>query len=138
MSESAMSPGEPRRVVPRAGTDPTVRIALAGDTMLGRGVAKRLADDPSRPLVSPEVVEAANEDDLGPLNLGCSISERGHRWSDPAKPLFFRAPPVAIDTLARLQTSCAVTLANNQALDYGSEALVDTFFPSQPGRASPG
>jgi poly-gamma-glutamate capsule biosynthesis protein CapA/YwtB (metallophosphatase superfamily) len=126
MDDSALTRGEPRRLVPRAEIDPTVRIVLAGDTMLGRGVAKGLADDPSRPLVAPEVVEVANDADLVLLNLECCISEGGHRWPDPAKPFFFRAPPVAIDTLSRLGTSC-VTLANNHALDYGSEALLDTF-----------
>jgi poly-gamma-glutamate capsule biosynthesis protein CapA/YwtB (metallophosphatase superfamily) len=102
-----------------------VRVVLAGDTMLGRGVAERLVDDPSTPLVSPEIVEVAREADLVLLNLECCISGRGQRWPDPAKRFFFRAPPSAIETLALLGTSC-VTLANNHALDYGAEALEDT------------
>ena len=36
------------------------------------------------------------------------------------------APPAAIDTLVELGTTC-VTLSNNHALDYGAEALLDTF-----------
>ena len=35
-----------------------LRLALAGDTMLGRGVAQRLRTDSRAPLVAPEVAEA--------------------------------------------------------------------------------
>jgi poly-gamma-glutamate synthesis protein (capsule biosynthesis protein) len=38
----------------------------------------------------------------------------------------FRAPPRAVETLVHLGVGC-VTLANNHALDYGLEALLDTF-----------
>ncbi|HXX88898.1 MAG TPA: CapA family protein [Acidimicrobiales bacterium] len=103
-----------------------VRIAFAGDTMLGRGVAERLEEDPKAALVAPEVLAVAAEADMTILNLECCISERGERWPDPAKPFFFRAPPAAVDTLSALGARC-VTLANNHALDYGTVALVDTF-----------
>jgi poly-gamma-glutamate capsule biosynthesis protein CapA/YwtB (metallophosphatase superfamily) len=103
----------------------TVTVALAGDTMLGRGVAERLADVEPHTLVAPEVVEFARRADLVVLNLECCISDRGQRWPDPAKPFFFRGPPRAIDLLTYLGVDC-VTLANNHALDYGEEALLDT------------
>lgn len=103
-----------------------VRIAFAGDTMLGLGVAERLDEDPRTRLVAPEVAEVAGEADLTIVNLECCISERGEPWPDPAKPFFFRAPPVAIDTLNTLGVRC-VTLANNHALDFGVVALLDTF-----------
>jgi poly-gamma-glutamate capsule biosynthesis protein CapA/YwtB (metallophosphatase superfamily) len=102
-----------------------VRLGLAGDTMLGRKVAERLAVDPPGALFAPEVVEVAHEADLLVLNLECCISERGERWPDPAKPFFFRAPPVAVEALSLLGVDC-VTLANNHALDYGDRALLDT------------
>jgi poly-gamma-glutamate capsule biosynthesis protein CapA/YwtB (metallophosphatase superfamily) len=104
----------------------SVRLVLAGDTMLGRGVAERLRTDPLAPLVSPEIIEITREADLLFLNLECCISDRGQRWPDPMKPFFFRAPPVAVETLSKLGTSC-VTVGNNHALDYGTEALEDTF-----------
>jgi poly-gamma-glutamate capsule biosynthesis protein CapA/YwtB (metallophosphatase superfamily) len=100
-----------------------VRIALAGDTMLGRGVAEAISA--GRPLVAPEVVAAAAEADLFVLNLECCISKRGERWPEPGKPFFFRAPPEAAELLAELGVDC-VTLANNHALDFGREALIDT------------
>ena len=65
------------------------------------------------------------EADLAVCNLECCISDRGEPWPDPAKPFFFRAPPVAAELLAGLGIA-AVTLANNHALDYGEVALRDT------------
>jgi poly-gamma-glutamate capsule biosynthesis protein CapA/YwtB (metallophosphatase superfamily) len=104
---------------------PAVTIALAGDTMLGRGVADRLAEDSRAPLVAPAVGEAAAQADLFVLNLECCVSVRGERFPEPGKPFFFRAPPVAAERLAELGVDC-VTLANNHALDYGADALLDT------------
>jgi poly-gamma-glutamate capsule biosynthesis protein CapA/YwtB (metallophosphatase superfamily) len=103
----------------------TVTVALAGDTMLGRSVARALATTPPQALVAPEVREAMGQADLVVLNLECCISERGRPWEAPGKPFFFRAPPRAVELLHLLGTDC-VTLANNHALDYGFDALADT------------
>jgi poly-gamma-glutamate capsule biosynthesis protein CapA/YwtB (metallophosphatase superfamily) len=102
-----------------------MKLALAGDTMLGRGVAERLAEASPESLFSRDVVDAAGEADLFVLNLECCISDRGAPWPDPSKPFFFRAPPAAVKTLSHLGVDC-VTLANNHALDFGEEALLDT------------
>jgi poly-gamma-glutamate capsule biosynthesis protein CapA/YwtB (metallophosphatase superfamily) len=100
-----------------------VRLALAGDTMLGRGVARELGRRPPQSLVEPALVEVVREADLVLLNLECCISERG----EPVPKAFtFRAPPAAVETLLHLGVTC-VTLANNHALDYGADALLDTF-----------
>jgi len=102
-----------------------MRLALAGDTMLGRGVARALAAGPPARLVAPEVAELMRSADLVVANLECCVSDRGRRWEAPGKPFFFRAPPSAVELLALLGVGC-VTLANNHALDYGPEALLDT------------
>ena len=104
----------------------SVTVALAGDTMLGRSVAERLKLAAPESLVHPAVVEAARSADLFVLNLECCISERGRPWPRPEKPFFFRAPLAAVRTLTHLGVDC-VTLANNHALDFGEEALLDTF-----------
>jgi poly-gamma-glutamate capsule biosynthesis protein CapA/YwtB (metallophosphatase superfamily) len=104
----------------------TLKLALAGDTMLGRGVAETLKSVPPQALFSPGVVEAVREADLFVLNLECCVSERGEPWPAPGKPFFFRAPPAAVEALAHLGVDC-VTLANNHALDFGYDALLDTF-----------
>jgi poly-gamma-glutamate synthesis protein (capsule biosynthesis protein) len=103
----------------------TVTVALAGDTMLGRGVARTLATTSPAALVAPEIVAALDQADLVVLNLECCLSERGRRWEAPGKPFYFRAPPRAVELLVLLGTDC-VTLANNHALDYGFDALADT------------
>jgi poly-gamma-glutamate capsule biosynthesis protein CapA/YwtB (metallophosphatase superfamily) len=100
-------------------------LALAGDTMLGRGVAQVLAEHPAAPLIAPEVAAHVADADAFILNLECCISDRGSRFPDPRKPFFFRAPPLAAERLAQLGVD-AVTLANNHALDYGPVALLDT------------
>ncbi|MGW2374691.1 MULTISPECIES: CapA family protein [Kitasatospora] len=101
-------------------------VALAGDTMLGRAVAEELRRSPTPGTVlSPEVQQALAGADLVVLNLECCLSGRGERWPDPRKPFFFRAPPSAAAVLAELGVDC-VTLANNHALDYGVDALLDT------------
>jgi poly-gamma-glutamate capsule biosynthesis protein CapA/YwtB (metallophosphatase superfamily) len=109
----------------RRGESMPVTLALAGDTMLGRSVADRLMRDPGAPLLAPEVVELAAQADVFMVNLECCISDRGAPFVQPGKRFFFRAPPVAAERLAELGVG-AVTLANNHALDFGAEALLDT------------
>lgn len=102
-----------------------MRIALLGDTMLGRGVGDRIRQEGPSGLVADDVREVLAEADLVVANLECAVSDRGQRWPDPRKPFFFRAPPVAVEVLHDLRVSC-VTPANNHALDYGPDALLDT------------
>ena len=100
-----------------------MKLALAGDTMLGRGVAERLEREPPESLFAPDLVEIAREADLFVLNLECCISARGQPW--PGRVFHFRAPPWATQALVHLGVDC-VTLANNHALDFGYDALLDT------------
>ncbi|MEV5705821.1 CapA family protein [Actinoallomurus sp. NPDC052274] len=100
-------------------------VALGGDTMLGRGVAERIAACGPYGMFADEVREIFRSADLSLVNLECCVSARGAPWRAPGKPFHFRAPPAAAETLADLGIDC-VTLANNHALDYGPEALADT------------
>ncbi|MGZ7023158.1 MAG: CapA family protein [Ilumatobacteraceae bacterium] len=102
-----------------------MKLALAGDTMLGRNVGRRLECASPTTLFADDVVSAIAEADLFVLNLECAISDRGAPWPDPFKQFWFRAPPVAVEVLAHLGVDC-VTLANNHAVDYGTEGLLDT------------
>jgi poly-gamma-glutamate capsule biosynthesis protein CapA/YwtB (metallophosphatase superfamily) len=90
--------------------------------MMGRRVGEALQHRPPQSLFAPELVAAVREADLVLLNLECCISERGE---PAAKTFTFRAPPVAVEALVHLGVDC-VTLANNHALDYGPDALLDT------------
>lgn len=105
--------------------DGSIVVALAGDAMLGRKVASAITGAEVPRLFSADVEEAVRAADFFVLNLECCISDRGTPWPAPGKPFFFRAPPQAADLLARAGVSC-VTLANNHALDFGVEALLDT------------
>jgi poly-gamma-glutamate capsule biosynthesis protein CapA/YwtB (metallophosphatase superfamily) len=92
-------------------------VALAGDTMLGRGVAVELTR-PGHGLLADDVREIAAEADLFIANLECCLSERGARVREPGKRFFFRAAPAAAERLAQVGVDC-VTLANNHVLDFG-------------------
>ena len=50
-----------------------LKLALAGDTMLGRGVAEFLRERPGTALLAPAVMEAVGGVDLFVLNLECCI-----------------------------------------------------------------
>ena len=93
--------------------------------MLGRRVGAAISSERAPSPFSAEVQEAVRAADLFVLNLECCISDRGSPWPAPGKPFFFRAPPRAAELLARAGVDC-VTLANNHALDFGAEALLDT------------
>jgi poly-gamma-glutamate capsule biosynthesis protein CapA/YwtB (metallophosphatase superfamily) len=101
-------------------------IGLLGDVMLGRKVGEWIAGTDPEEVWSGAVREVLARCDAVVCNLECCVSERGSRTEAiPGKPFFFRAPPKAVRSL----TAAGVTvagLANNHALDFGSEALTDT------------
>ena len=101
-------------------------IGLLGDVMLGRSVGDHLRETPAAELWSDELRSLCASLDLMICNLECSVSERGERTRRiPGKPFFFRAPPSAVTALEAIKVR-AVSLANNHALDYEEEALIDT------------
>ena len=104
---------------------PTRRLTIAavGDLMLGRTVGARVVADGPEFVFDDEVASVLRDADLTIGNLETSISERG----TPAdKGYTFRAPPLTTRALA-IAGFDVVSLANNHSLDYGAEALADTF-----------
>src|SRR5947199_1756699 len=94
--------------------------------MLGRMVAERLEQEPPGAVWSNEVIELCRSCDAVICNLECCISERGEKTRRiRGKPFFFRAPPQAVESLAAVGVA-GVSLANNHALDFETEALGDT------------
>jgi poly-gamma-glutamate synthesis protein (capsule biosynthesis protein) len=94
--------------------------------MLGRSVARRIADGQAADVWSADVVEACARCDCLVINLECCVSERGSRTRlIPGKPFFFRSPPAGVEALEAIGTGVA-GVANNHALDFGPEALADT------------
>jgi poly-gamma-glutamate capsule biosynthesis protein CapA/YwtB (metallophosphatase superfamily) len=93
--------------------------------MLGRAVGERLAGNPEDAW-SDELVELTRSCDLVVANLECCLSDRGRPISlISGKPFFFRGPPEMVRALTALG-KVVVGLANNHALDYGADALLDT------------
>jgi hypothetical protein len=62
-----------------------------------------------------------NRDDLTVINLECSASDLGTPWD---KPWTFRCDPEALPSMAAAGVDVA-NLANNHAMDYGFEAMID-------------
>ena len=104
----------------------SLTIALLGDVMLGRGVGAALDSRPPESVWSPELRAITQHCDAVICNLECCIAARGSPTRRiPGKPFFFRAPPIAVESLIALGVS-AVSLANNHALDFETEGLVET------------
>jgi len=101
-----------------------LRLLLAGDAMLGRGVDDMIArhgvDWPLAGL-KPALAGA----DLFAVNLECAITAADTWYLGPAKAFYFRARPAAAELLRRAGVGLC-TLANNHALDAGPEGLLDT------------
>jgi poly-gamma-glutamate capsule biosynthesis protein CapA/YwtB (metallophosphatase superfamily) len=101
-------------------------IGLLGDVMLGRKVAEHLEAVPPPEVWAPQVRRIAASCDLVICNLECCISGRGEPTAlVSGKPFFFRAPPHAVESLEAIGVGM-VGVANNHALDFGPEALIDT------------
>jgi poly-gamma-glutamate synthesis protein (capsule biosynthesis protein) len=98
-------------------TQPDLRWTLlaGGDVLMDRSEAAGI--DPFAG-IDPALASA----DIAVVNVEMVISERG----EPAdKQYVFRAPPSAAERIAAAGVDVA-NLANNHAMDYGPEALVDT------------
>ncbi|MHB8757938.1 MAG: CapA family protein [Bacillota bacterium] len=100
---------------------PTVNVALAGDILLDRGVARQIeAHGLSYPLEG--VASLLRAADLAFANLEGPITDQG---GPLPKEFVFRAPPKAALALKRAGLDL-VSLANNHTFDYGPEGLADT------------
>ncbi len=62
-----------------------------------------------------------NQDDLTVINLECSASNLGTAWN---KPWTFRCDPESLPSMAAAGVDVA-NLANNHAVDYGFDAMLD-------------
>ena len=103
-----------------------MKIALTGDVMLGRLVNRHVVSNTSLApwTIWGDTLPLFMSADCRLINLECVISTRGQPWKPMLKPFHFRANPPAIEILQAARVDCA-TLANNHALDYGPEALLD-------------
>ncbi len=101
-----------------------LRLLFVGDVMLGRLVNQALS---SLPPVYPwgDTLPLFQQVDVRVCNLECAISDRGEPWSITPKTFHFRSDSKNVAVLKAASID-AVSLANNHALDFGYEGLLDT------------
>jgi poly-gamma-glutamate synthesis protein (capsule biosynthesis protein) len=96
-----------------------IHLAAVGDIMLDRALGYALQQgDLAYPFVG--VAELLSQADITVGNLECALGDVGQ---PAAKSYTFQAPPQAAEALA-LAGFDVVSLANNHAMDYGPESLL--------------
>ena len=102
-----------------------ITLAMAGDVMLGRGVADALNYHmrPEEPW--GDVMPLLDAADLRIINLECAITDNERPWTRTPKVFHFRTQPSAIETLRAARID-ACSLANNHTLDFEERGLLDT------------
>lgn len=108
--------------------DRPIVLAFAGDVNLDEN-SKPVAryDNENKGIlgcISQELVDEMNNADIFMLNNEFAYSTRGTKIE--GKSYTFRAHPKRVEILKEMGTDI-VSLANNHALDYGIDALLDTF-----------
>lgn len=101
-----------------------LRVVFGGDLMLGRLAGDALLrEGAGYPLGS--VSALLRGADLAIANLECAICAPAERWHGAPKAFYFRAPPLAGQTLQDAGIGL-VSLANNHILDYDVQGLLET------------
>ncbi len=104
--------------------DLTTKIAFTGDVEFSEYVQSNYSAKGVDGVVSSEVKELLTGADITMINNEFCFSERGQKAPD--KQYTFRVNPSYVSLLTDLGTDIA-GLANNHVLDYGKDALTDTF-----------
>ena len=127
-NENVGSPGDDIEKVEDSLPEEPIVLTFAGDVNL---------DEDSKPVarydrenkkilggISQDLVDEMNKADIFMLNNEFAYSTRGSEITE--KSYTFRAHPKRVDILKEMGVDI-VSLANNHALDFGQEALLDTF-----------
>ncbi|RXT13522.1 CapA family protein [Ammoniphilus sp. CFH 90114] len=96
-------------------------LSFAGDTMMAGRVAD-IVKQKGRDYPFTDSAPIFQESDLSMLNVETAISTKGDAKQ---KEYTFRSDPLMADALKKAGIDI-VTVANNHALDYGTEAFLDT------------
>lgn len=101
-----------------------ITIALVGDVMLGRGVAR--AAERMLPYEHwGDTTAVLRGADLRICNLECAITDHQRPWTRTPKVYHFRAGRRAVELLKSARID-ACALANNHVLDFEEQGLLDT------------
>lgn len=117
-SSHAPNTNEVQKETPRL-----ISMSFGGDVLLDRGVAS-LIENKGAQYIFSDVKEVFDNSDITMVNLENPVSTLGVKEND--KQYTFRAKPDYLESLTHAGIDI-VTLANNHVLDFGVEALFDTF-----------
>ncbi len=107
---------------PSDGSPGEIVIVVAGDMIFDRRVRDLMQSDGTDAPFSG-VTALLKDADVTLANLESPLSNRGSPWA--GKDVTFRGTPAGASAIKSAGID-AVSMANNHALDYGREALVDT------------
>jgi poly-gamma-glutamate synthesis protein (capsule biosynthesis protein) len=102
---------------------PPVTLAFGGDVMLGRVVNATIREHGAR-YVWGDTLPVLRAADATLVNLECVIAAGGERFL-PRRVFYFRGDPRVAEALTVAGIDC-VSLANNHAMDFRAEALLET------------
>jgi len=120
-TESAGIPSDNKK---NADSSPAaIRFVFAGDVIFEKQM-NGLMDKKGKDYILADTKSVLQAADLTAINLETPVSRRGIKEKD--KQYTFRARPECVSILANAGIDI-VSLANNHSLDYGRDALSDTF-----------
>lgn len=102
----------------------TTKLVFTGDILLTGYLLSQYDTNGIQGIAASDIVEEMNQADLTMVNEEFPFSDQGTAAED--KQFTFRIDPKRVNVFQDLGIDI-VTLANNHVLDYGQEALVDTF-----------
>ena len=115
---------EVQEEIPEAETAKEITMVFSGDILLSSYVLNNYENSGIDGVVSEELLREMQNADLTMVNEEFPFSTRGTQAQD--KQFTFRVDPSYVKILQEMGID-VVTLANNHALDYGTEALSDSF-----------
>ncbi|MGE3074948.1 MAG: CapA family protein [Dehalococcoidia bacterium] len=120
-SARAAQPSPTVQVSPTT-TPATVTLSAVGDLMLARSIGSRIESDGPSAVFDEAISSRLSGSDITAGNLEMVVSDLGYPQD---KGYTFEAPPGVLSALT-LAGFDVVSQANNHALDFGPEALLDT------------
>lgn len=101
-----------------------MKLLFVGDVMLGRLVNEALQTE-AADYPWGDTLDIFKSSDWRACNLECALSDTGKPWTQTPKVFHFRSDCKNVRVLKTAGID-AVSLANNHALDFGSDALRET------------
>lgn len=122
-ADQAVEENPPKEPEPAVMAEP-VTLLFTGDVLLSDYVLNNYKSNGIDGVLSPELQDEMKSSDITVINNEFPFSTRGTQAPD--KQFTFRVDPAYVSLLTDMGVDIA-GLANNHVLDYGTQALLDTF-----------